>query len=139
LRGLDRPEVDRDDLLAKLREVAPKVLPYADRVAIARSRPARRHAHLCSKGRRGDADGRSRHLPLRDFVEHGWQPGRGWCRIAPAAIGFVLRITKAVHDTGRPRAVPDRLTDTVGQTLGDRGTRIGVVTAGGALVAWSMR
>ena len=30
LRGLDAPEFDRAELLARLREIAPKVLPYAD-------------------------------------------------------------------------------------------------------------
>src|SRR6266403_1691160 len=30
LRGLDEPEVDRAELLAALRAVAPKILPYAD-------------------------------------------------------------------------------------------------------------
>ena len=29
LRGLDAPEFDRTELLARLREVAPKILPYA--------------------------------------------------------------------------------------------------------------
>src|SRR5882724_9094157 len=31
LRGLDAPEVDRNELLATLRAVAPRILPYADR------------------------------------------------------------------------------------------------------------
>src|SRR4051812_34733877 len=30
LRGLDEPEVDRNELLGALREIAPRILPYAD-------------------------------------------------------------------------------------------------------------
>src|ERR1700724_1371125 len=44
LRGLDAPEFDRGELLARLREIAPQVLPYAAPVwrLLAASRPAGR-------------------------------------------------------------------------------------------------
>ena len=48
--------------------------------------------------------------------------------IAPAAIGFVLGITKAYTTRVGAGPFPTELTDAIGQTLGERGREFGTVT-----------
>jgi adenylosuccinate synthase len=137
LRGLGQPEIDREDLLAALREVAPKILPYADS-AWRRLDEARR------AGRRILFEGAQ--AAMLD-VDHGTYPyvtssntlagqaaaGSG---IAPAAIGYVLGITKAYTTRVGSGPFPTELNDAVGQMLGDRGREFGTVTGRRRRCGW---
>jgi adenylosuccinate synthase len=76
LRGLDAPQVKRKELLASLREVAPKVLPFADATWRILD-DARRPAHPLRGGAGSDARCRPRHLPLCDLVQHARWAGGG--------------------------------------------------------------
>ena len=137
LRGLDEPEVDRNELLGALHEIAPRILPYADQCW-----------RLLDEARRG---GRrilfeGAQAALLD-VDHGTYPfvtssntlagqaaaGTG---IAPAAIGFVLGITKAYTTRVGAGPFPTELDDATGQLLGDRGREFGTVTGRRRRCGW---
>ena len=138
LRGLDAPEVDRDELLGALREVAPKVLPYADTVLAAARRGAPRRPPHPVRGRAGgDARRRSRHLSLCDLVEHPGRAGGGRVRASRRrAIGYVLGITKAYTTRVGSGPFPTELTDEIGQQLGERGKEFGTVTGRRRRCGW---
>jgi adenylosuccinate synthase len=137
LRGLGEPEVDRAELIAALTAVAPRVLPYADRVW-----------HLLddarSQGRRILFEGAQG--AMLD-VDHGTYPfvtssntlagqaaaGSG---IAPGSVGFVLGITKAYTTRVGSGPFPTELNDEVGRTLGERGREFGVVTGRKRRCGW---
>ena len=137
LRGLDAPEFDRTELLARLREIAPQVLPYAAPVwrLLAESRRA---------GRRILFEGAQ--AAMLD-VDHGTYPyvtssntlagqvaaGSG---IAPAAIGFVLGITKSYTTRVGSGPFPTELTDAIGRKLGERGREFGTVTGRPRRCGW---
>jgi adenylosuccinate synthase len=137
LRGLDAPEVKRNELLAALREVGPGILPYAD--ACWRTLGEARRA-----GRRILFEGAQ--AAMLD-VDHGTYPyvtssntlagqaaaGSG---IAPSAIGFVLGITKAYTTRVGSGPFPTELTDQIGQQLGDRGREFGTVTGRRRRCGW---
>jgi adenylosuccinate synthase len=137
LRGLDAPEVKHNELLAALREVGPRVLPYAD--ACWRTLGEARRA-----GRRILFEGAQ--AAMLD-VDHGTYPyvtssntlagqaaaGSG---LAPSAIGFVLGICKAYTTRVGSGPFPTELTDAIGQTLGDRGREFGVVTGRRRRCGW---
>jgi adenylosuccinate synthase len=137
LRGLDRPEVDRDDLLAKLREVGPKVLPYAAPVWRLLDEARRAGRRILFEGAQGamlDVDhGTYPYVTSSNTVAGQAAAGAG---IAPAAIGFVLGITKAYTTRVGSGPFPTELTDTIGQTLGDRGREFGVVTGRRRRCGW---
>jgi adenylosuccinate synthase len=137
LRGLDEPEVDRNELLGALHEIAPRILPLADQCW-----------RLLDEARRG---GRrilfeGAQAALLD-VDHGTYPfvtssntlagqaaaGTG---IAPAAIGFVLGITKAYTTRVGAGPFPTELDDATGQLLGDRGREFGTVTGRRRRCGW---
>ncbi len=137
LRGLDAPEVKRDDLLALLREVGPRILPYAD--ACWRTLDAARRA-----GRRILFEGAQ--AAMLD-VDHGTYPyvtssntlagqAAAGAGIAPSAIGFVLGITKAYTTRVGSGPFPTELKDDIGQLLGDRGREFGTVTGRRRRCGW---
>src|SRR5882724_4978345 len=137
LRGLDRPEVDRNDLLAKLREVAPQVLPYAAPVWRLLDEARRAGRRILFEGAQGamlDVDhGTYPYVTSSNTVAGQAAAGAG---IAPSAIGFVLGITKAYTTRVGAGPFPTELTDKVGQTLGERGREFGTVTGRPRRCGW---
>ena len=83
-RGLSKPEISRDGLLAELTEVAPKILPFMDvtwdlldqQRAGRKADPFRRRAGSPSRYR-------SRHLSVRHVVQYGGGSGRNRVRRRP--------------------------------------------------------
>jgi adenylosuccinate synthase len=137
LRGLDAPEMDRADLLARLREVAPKILPYAAPVWRLLDEARRAGRRILFEGAQG---------ALLD-VDHGTYPyvtssnalagqAAAGAGIAPAAIGFVLGITKAYTTRVGAGPFPTELTDGIGQLLGERGREFGTVTGRKRRCGW---
>jgi adenylosuccinate synthase len=137
LRGLDAPEIDRADLLAQLREVAPKILPYAAPVWRLLDEARRAGRRILFEGAQG---------ALLD-VDHGTYPyvtssnalagqAAAGAGIAPAAIGFVLGITKAYTTRVGAGPFPTELTDGIGQLLGERGREFGTVTGRKRRCGW---
>jgi adenylosuccinate synthase len=137
LRGLDAPEFDRAELLARLQEIAPEVLPYAAPVwrLLAESRRAgRRILFEGAQGAMLDVDhGTYPYVTSSNTVAGQAAAGSG---IATSAIGFVLGITKAYTTRVGAGPFPTELTDAVGQTLGDRGREFGTVTGRRRRCGW---
>jgi adenylosuccinate synthase len=137
LRGLDEPEIDRADLLAKLRAIAPHILPYAGQVWRLLDDARRNGRRILFEGAQG---------AMLD-VDHGTYPfvtssntlagqaaaGSG---IAPGAVGYVLGITKAYTTRVGSGPFPTELSDDIARTLGTRGREFGVVTGRPRRCGW---
>ena len=137
LRGLDAPEFDRADMLARLREVAPKLLPYAAPVWRLLDEARRAGRRILFEGAQGamlDVDhGTYPYVTSSNTVAGQAAAGAG---IAPSAIGFVLGITKAYTTRVGSGPFPTELHDAIGQTLGDRGREFGTVTGRRRRCGW---
>jgi len=137
LRGLDAPEFDRTELIARLREVAPKILPYAAPVWRLLDEARRAGRRILFEGAQGtmlDVDhGTYPYVTSSNTVAGQAAAGSG---IATSAIGFVLGITKAYTTRVGAGPFPTELTDAVGQTLGDRGREFGTVTGRRRRCGW---
>lgn len=137
LRGLGAAELDRDDLLARLREVAPKILPYAGVVWKRLDELKRAGKRILFEGAQGT---------LLD-VDHGTYPfvtssntvagqaaaGSG---MGPGAVGYVLGITKAYTTRVGSGPFPTELLDDTGELLGQRGREFGTVTGRKRRCGW---
>jgi adenylosuccinate synthase len=137
LRGLDAAEFDRTQLLTRLREVAPEILPYAAptwRLLDEARRAGRRILFEGAQGAMLDVDhGTYPYVTSSNTVAGQASAGSG---IAPSAIGFVLGITKAYTTRVGAGPFPTELTDSVGRTLGERGREFGTVTGRPRRCGW---
>ncbi len=137
LRGLDQPEVDRDKLLAELKAIAPKILPYADtcwRLLDDARRAGRRILFEGAQAAMLDVDhGTYPYVTSSNTLAGNAAAGSG---IAPAAIGYVLGITKAYTTRVGSGPFPTELNDATGQLLGDRGREFGTVTGRRRRCGW---
>jgi adenylosuccinate synthase len=137
LRGLDAPEFDRAELLAALRQVAPKILPYAAptwRLLDEARRAGRRILFEGAQGAMLDVDhGTYPFVTSSNTVAGQAAAGSG---LAPSAIGFVLGITKAYTTRVGAGPFPTELTDRIGERLGERGREFGTVTGRRRRCGW---
>jgi len=137
LRGLGAPEVDPADLLAKLNEVAPRILPFAGVVW-------RRLDELRRAGKRILFEGAQ--AAMLD-VDHGTYPfvtssttlaaqaasGSG---VGPDGIGYVLGICKAYTTRVGAGPFPTEDDGPDGQRMGERGREFGTVTGRKRRCGW---
>ena len=137
LRGLAMPEIERAGLLAKLEEIAPRILPYADAVWRRIDDARRNGKRILFEGAQG---------AMLD-IDHGTYPfvtssntlagqaavgsGQG-----PGAIGYVLGITKAYTTRVGSGPFPTELFDGIGKGLGERGHEFGTVTGRQRRCGW---
>ncbi len=137
LRGMGMPEVDGDQLLGELNEMAPLLLPFATTVWQDLDEMRRKGHRILFEGAQGT---------MLD-IDHGTYPfvtssntvagqaaigsGQG-----PSAINYVLGITKAYTTRVGSGPFPTELTDEVGQRLGERGREFGVVTGRKRRCGW---
>jgi adenylosuccinate synthase len=137
LRGLGEPEVDRAELLAALTDVAPRVLPYAGPVWRLLDEARSRGQRILFEGAQGamlDVDhGTYPFVTSSNAVAGQAAAGSG---MAPAAIGYVLGITKAYTTRVGAGPFPTELTDAVGEKLGERGREFGTVTGRKRRCGW---
>jgi adenylosuccinate synthase len=136
-RGLKLEEVKRDALRDELLSVAPRVLPFMDRVWHLLDESRRRGDRILFEGAQG---------ALLD-VDHGTYPfvtssntvaaqaatGSG---LGPNAVGYVLGITKAYTTRVGEGPFPTELTDEIGKRLGERGHEFGTVTGRPRRCGW---
>ncbi len=136
-RGLGKPEVSREAVMAELAEIAPKVLPYVDVTWELLDHERKAGKRILFEGAQG---------ALLD-VDHGTYPfvtssntvaaqaatGAG---IGPGALGFVLGIAKAYTTRVGAGPFPTELTDAIGETLGERGHEFGTVTGRKRRCGW---
>jgi adenylosuccinate synthase len=137
LRGLDKPEVDRGELIAKLRRIAPRILPYAEPVWRLLDEARRNGRRILFEGAQGamlDVDhGTYPYVTSSNTLAGQAAAGSG---IAPGAVGFVLGITKAYTTRVGSGPFPTELNDEIGRALGERGREFGVVTGRRRRCGW---
>ena len=137
LRGLNAAPVDRDALLAKLTEIAPKVLPFADRVWERLDEAHRQGKRILFEGAQGamlDVDHGTYPFVTSSNTVAG-QAGAG-SGVGPRALDFVLGITKAYTTRVGSGPFPTELRDAIGQGLGERGREFGTVTGRKRRCGW---
>src|SRR5579883_859040 len=137
LTGLGAGPVDREQLIKELVEVAPKVLPYADRIWERLDEAKRQGKRILFEGAQGamlDVDhGTYPYVTSSNTVAGQAAAGAG---MGPGGIGFVLGITKAYTTRVGSGPFPTELTDEIGQRLGERGKEFGVVTGRKRRCGW---
>jgi adenylosuccinate synthase len=137
LRGLDAPPVDRAELLAALREVAPLILPYADRCWRLLDEARRQGRRILFEGAQAamlDVDhGTYPYVTSSNALAGQAAAGSG---IAPSAVGYVLGITKAYTTRVGAGPFPTELNDEIGERLGERGREFGTVTGRRRRCGW---
>jgi len=137
LRGLGSPEFDRDEVMAKLLDVAPAILPYADRVWHCLDGARRRGDRILFEGAQGamlDVDhGTYPFVTSSNTVAGQAAAGAG---AGVDAIGYVLGITKAYTTRVGQGPFPSELHDETGKLLGERGREFGTVTGRRRRCGW---
>ncbi|WP_055082976.1 adenylosuccinate synthase [Jannaschia donghaensis] len=136
-RGLGMDPVDRDGLLAQLKEIAPSVLEYAApvwKVLDAKRRAGKRILFEGAQGALLDIDfGTYPFVTSSNVIAGQAATGTG---IGPGAIDFVLGIVKAYTTRVGEGPFPAELDDADGQRLGERGHEFGTVTGRKRRCGW---
>jgi len=136
-RGLGVDEIDGAALLEQLRQLAPRLLPFAEPVWLRLSELRRAGRRILFEGAQG---------AMLD-VDHGTYPfvtssnttagmaatGSG---VGPDTVGYVLGITKAYTTRVGSGPFPTELTDAIGNRLGERGREFGTVTGRKRRCGW---
>ena len=135
--GLGQPLVVKDQLIAELTEIAPKILPFMDVTWDLLDQAYRDRKQILFEGAQG---------ALLD-IDHGTYPfvtssntvaaqaatGSG---MGPRAVGYVLGIAKAYTTRVGSGPFPTELDDAVGEKLGQRGHEFGTVTGRKRRCGW---
>lgn len=135
--GFGVEPIDRDRLLADLREIADSVLQYSQPVWKRLNEARKRGDRILFEGAQG---------VLLD-VDHGTYPfvtssntisgtAAGGSGIGPSATGYVLGIVKAYTTRVGSGPFPTELGDETGQRLGERGHEFGTVTGRQRRCGW---
>jgi len=137
LRGLNQPEVDSGDLIERLLEIAPRILPYSgcvwDRLYEARQ-AGKRILFEGAQGAMLDVDhGTYPFVTSSNTVAGQAAAGSG---VGVGAVDYVLGITKAYTTRVGSGPFPTELEDEVGQRLGERGREFGTVTGRKRRCGW---
>ncbi|MCJ8139926.1 adenylosuccinate synthase [Falsirhodobacter halotolerans] len=136
-RGLGMEPVDRTALLAKLREIAVQVLPYAAPVWKVLTEARRAGKRILFEGAQGallDIDfGTYPYVTSSNVIAGQAATGTG---LGPNSIDFVLGIVKAYTTRVGEGPFPAELQDADGQRLGERGHEFGTVTGRKRRCGW---
>jgi adenylosuccinate synthase len=137
LRGLGAQEVDRNKLLASLKEIAPKLLPFSA-VVWKRLDEARRDGkRILFEGAQGamlDIDhGTYPYVTSSNTVAGQAATGSG---VGLGGINYVLGITKAYTTRVGSGPFPTELHDAIGEKIGERGHEFGTVTGRKRRCGW---
>ncbi|MBL8702263.1 MAG: adenylosuccinate synthase [Alphaproteobacteria bacterium] len=136
-RGMGAAPIDRAELRAKLMDVAPKVLPFAEPVWMTLDQARRAGKRILFEGAQAamlDIDhGTYPFVTSSNTVAGQAATGSG---LGPQATGYVLGICKAYTTRVGSGPFPTELTDEVGQGLGDRGHEFGTVTGRRRRCGW---
>ncbi|MFP4004308.1 MAG: adenylosuccinate synthase [Alphaproteobacteria bacterium] len=136
-RGMGREEVAAEGLVRSLQEIAPRILPYADRVWQRLAGARRAGRRILFEGAQGT---------LLD-IDHGTYPfvtssntvagqaatGSG---VGPGSVNFVLGITKAYTTRVGEGPFPTEQANDTGRRLGERGHEFGTVTGRSRRCGW---
>ncbi|MFD1035426.1 adenylosuccinate synthase [Sphingomonas hankookensis] len=135
--GFNEPAIDRDKLIAELREIADFVLPYAQPVWRMLAQAKATGKRILFEGAQG---------VLLD-IDHGTYPfvtssntiagtAAGGSGMGPGAVGFVLGIAKAYTTRVGSGPFPTELENETGERLGVRGHEFGTVTGRKRRCGW---
>ncbi|MDO5370618.1 adenylosuccinate synthase [Paracoccus sp. (in: a-proteobacteria)] len=136
-QGLGAEPIDRAELKAKLMEIAPKLLPYAQPVWKIMADARKSGKRILFEGAQGallDIDfGTYPYVTSSTTMSGAAASGTG---MGPGAIGYVLGIVKAYTTRVGSGPFPTELTDEIGQRLGERGHEFGTVTGRKRRCGW---
>ena len=136
-QGLGAAPIDRAALKAKLLEIAPKLLPYAQPVWKIMADARKSGKRILFEGAQGsllDIDfGTYPYVTSSTTMSGMAASGTG---MGPGAIGYVLGIVKAYTTRVGSGPFPTELTDGIGQRLGERGHEFGTVTGRKRRCGW---
>lgn len=136
-QGLGAEPIDRAELKARLLEVAPKLLPYAQPVWKIMADARKSGRRILFEGAQGallDIDfGTYPYVTSSTTMSGMAASGTG---MGPGAIGYVLGIVKAYTTRVGSGPFPTELTDGIGQRLGERGREFGTVTGRKRRCGW---
>ncbi|MGB5556925.1 MAG: adenylosuccinate synthase [Paracoccaceae bacterium] len=136
-RGLGMEPVDRDALIAKLRDIAPEVLKFAAPVWKVLNDQRKAGKRILFEGAQGallDIDfGTYPFVTSSNVIAGQAATGVG---MGPGAIDFVLGIVKAYTTRVGEGPFPAELHDEIGQRLGERGHEFGTVTGRKRRCGW---
>ncbi len=135
--GLGKELVSKDQLIAELTEIAPKLLPYMDVTWDLLDQAHRDRKQILFEGAQG---------ALLD-IDHGTYPfvtssntvaaqaatGSG---MGPRAVGYVLGIAKAYTTRVGSGPFPTELDNAIGEKIGERGHEFGTVTGRKRRCGW---
>ncbi len=136
-RGLGLAEVAPKGVREELASVAPKVLPFMDRVWALLEEHRRKNSRILFEGAQGimlDVDhGTYPFVTSSNTVAAQAATGSG---LGPRAIHYVLGIAKAYTTRVGEGPFPTELKDKTGKLLGERGKEFGVVTGRPRRCGW---
>jgi adenylosuccinate synthase len=136
-RGLGIAEVNGGELLGQLKEIATKVLPYADTVWALLDGERRAGKRILFEGAQGallDVDhGTYPFVTSSNIVAGQAATGSG---MGPSAVGYVLGIAKAYTTRVGEGPFPTELFDEIGELIGQKGKEFGVVTGRKRRCGW---
>jgi len=136
-QGLGAAPVDRAELRARLLEIAPKLLQYAQPVWKEMNEARKSGKRILFEGAQGsllDIDfGTYPYVTSSTTMSGMAASGTG---LGPSAIGFVLGIVKAYTTRVGQGPFPTELDDEDGQRLGERGHEFGTITGRKRRCGW---
>ncbi|CEF41233.1 adenylosuccinate synthase [Acetobacter tropicalis] len=137
LAGLGAPTFKKEDLLAFLTDIAPKVLPFAAPTWDILDEARRTGSRILFEGAQAvmlDVDhGTYPFVTSSNTVASNAGTGSG---MGPSAAGFVLGIAKAYCTRVGEGPFPSELHDDVGRKIGERGHEFGTVTGRPRRCGW---
>ncbi|MEO0568095.1 MAG: adenylosuccinate synthase [Pseudomonadota bacterium] len=136
-KGLGLDEIDRNALVAQLKEIAPEILKYAGPVWKVMNERRKAGQRILFEGAQGallDIDfGTYPFVTSSNVIAGQAATGVG---IGPGAIEFVLGIVKAYTTRVGEGPFPSELEDEDGQRLGERGHEFGTTTGRKRRCGW---
>jgi adenylosuccinate synthase len=137
LKGHGAKLINREELLGKLRDLAPRLLPYADNVWRRLDEARHNGERILFEGAQGamlDVD-HGTYPFVTSSNTHAAQAAVG-SGAAIKSIGYVLGITKAYTTRVGSGPFPTEQDNKVGQMLGERGHEFGTVTGRSRRCGW---
>lgn len=136
-RGYGQSEIDGADTVTKLKEIAPKILPYVDRVWKLLHEAKIAGKRVLFEGAQGtllDIDhGTYPYVTSSNMASGQAATGSG---MAPRDINYVIGITKAYTTRVGEGPFPTEQINEIGQYLGEKGHEFGVVTGRKRRCGW---
>ncbi|CAN1533408.1 PurA Adenylosuccinate synthase [Rhabdaerophilaceae bacterium] len=136
-RGLGLSEADAASLVTMLKEIAPRILPFVDRVWHILDQARREGKRILFEGAQGallDIDhGTYPYVTSSNTVAGQAATGSG---LGPGAVGYVLGIAKAYTTRVGEGPFPSELFDEIGRIIGEKGREFGTVTGRPRRCGW---